>query len=88
MDAHYNRATARDFLDIDAAITSGRYTLERLCDLAYDADAGFDRQLLAAMLGHIGRLDDEDFIEYGVSAEHVAALRNRVKGWRAGLAHG
>ncbi|MEH0826564.1 nucleotidyl transferase AbiEii/AbiGii toxin family protein [Micromonospora sp. CPCC 205554] len=27
MDALYNRAAARDFLDIDAAISSGRYTL-------------------------------------------------------------
>jgi predicted nucleotidyltransferase component of viral defense system len=45
MDALYNRAAARDFLDTDAAITSGRYTLVQLCDLAYQADAGFDRQL-------------------------------------------
>jgi Phosphotransferase enzyme family/Nucleotidyl transferase AbiEii toxin, Type IV TA system len=50
MDALYNRAAARDFLDIDAAITSGRYTLEHLCQLAHDADAGFDRQLFATML--------------------------------------
>jgi hypothetical protein len=85
MDALYNRAAARDFLDIDAAITSGRYTIDRLCDLAHDADAGFDRQLFAAMLGRIDRLDDEDFTEYGVGPERVAALRQRVKNWRASL---
>ncbi|GAB3867277.1 hypothetical protein GCM10027610_121330 [Dactylosporangium cerinum] len=34
VDALYNRAAARDFLDIDAAITSERYTLEQLCELA------------------------------------------------------
>jgi Nucleotidyl transferase AbiEii toxin, Type IV TA system len=85
MDALYNRAAARDFLDFDAAITSGRYTLDQLCDLAHDADAGFDRQLFAAMLGRIDRLDDEDFTEYGVGREHVAALRQRVKSWRASL---
>lgn len=61
MDALYNRAAARDFLDIDAAITTGRYTLDHLCRLAREADAGFDRQLFAAMLGRIDRLDDEDF---------------------------
>lgn len=61
MDALYNRAAARDFLDIDAAITGGRYTLDRLCQLAQQADAGFDRKLFAAMLGRIDRLDDEDF---------------------------
>jgi hypothetical protein len=86
MDALYNRAAARDFLDIDAAITSGRYTLDRLCQLAHEADAGFDRQLFATMLGRIDRLDDEDFTEYGVSPEHVAALRQRVKTWRTSLA--
>jgi hypothetical protein len=76
MDALYNRAAARDFLDVDAAITSGRYTLDQLCDLAHEADAGFDRQLFAAMLD---RLDDEDFTEYGVGPEHVAALRQRSR---------
>jgi hypothetical protein len=86
MDALCNRAAARDFLDIDAAITSGRYSLERLCELAHDADAGFDRQHLSAMLASIGRFDDEDFIEYGVSPEYVAALRQRVADWRTGLA--
>jgi hypothetical protein len=85
MDALYNRAAARDFLDIDAAITSGRYTLEHLCDLAHQADAGFDRQLFAAMLGRIDRFDDEDFTEYNVSPENVTALRQRVKDWRTSL---
>jgi hypothetical protein len=85
MDALYNRAAARDFLDIDAALASGRYTLDRLCELAHDADAGFDRQLFAVMLGRIDRLDDEDFTEYGVSLEHVAALRQRAKDWRTSL---
>ncbi|HZN74610.1 MAG TPA: hypothetical protein VFC00_23325 [Micromonosporaceae bacterium] len=43
MDALYNRAAACDFLDIDAAITRGRYTLAQLCEFAYYADAGCDR---------------------------------------------
>jgi hypothetical protein len=86
MDALYNRAAARDFLDIDAAITGGRYTLDRLCQLAHQADAGFDRKLFAAMLGRIDRLDDEDFIEYGVAPEYVAGLRRRVQEWRVCLA--
>lgn len=87
MDALYNRAAARDFLDIDAALTSGRYTLDHLCELAHDADPGFDRQHFAAMLRHIDRLDDQDFTEYGVSPADVAALRQRVKDWRTSLAH-
>jgi nucleotidyltransferase AbiEii toxin of type IV toxin-antitoxin system len=86
MDALYNRAAARDFLDIDAAISGGRYTLDSLCQLAHQADAGFDRKLFAGMLGRIDRLDDEDFIEYGVAPEYVAGLRRRVQDWRIGLA--
>lgn len=34
MSALYTRADPRDFLDIDLAITSGRYTRERVCRLA------------------------------------------------------
>ncbi|MEU3454967.1 hypothetical protein ABZ671_15405 [Micromonospora sp. NPDC006766] len=53
MDALYNRAAARDFLDIDAGITSRRYTLDQLCELAHAADDGFDRGMFAAMLRHV-----------------------------------
>ncbi|GIF09343.1 nucleotidyl transferase AbiEii/AbiGii toxin family protein [Actinoplanes siamensis] len=60
-DALYNRAAARDFIDIDAAITCGRYTAEQLCILAAEADAGFDRQLFAQMLGANSRFDDQGF---------------------------
>jgi Nucleotidyl transferase AbiEii toxin, Type IV TA system len=88
MDALYNRAAARDFLDVDTAITSGRYTLDQLCDLAHQADAGFDRRLFAAMLARIDRLDDEDFTGYDVDADYIAALRGRVNGWCADLADG
>ena len=85
VDALYNRAAARDFLDIDAAIGAGRYTLERLCQLAEAVDAGFDRSMFEQMLRSVRRFDDEDFAEYGVSSELVAALRLRVDGWRAQL---
>jgi hypothetical protein len=82
MDALYNRAAARDFLDIDAAIASGRYTIDRLCVLAETVDAGFDRAMFAGMLRHIERFDDEDFAEYGVTPADVVSLRARVAAWR------
>jgi hypothetical protein len=85
MDALYNRAAARDFLDIDAALSIGRYTLDELCGLAEAADPGFDRALFADMLRHVDRFDVEDFTEYGVSAADVPALRARVNGWRERL---
>lgn len=85
MDALYNRAAARDFLDIDAAITGGRYTLERLCELAGAADQGFDRGMFGQMLRYIERFDDAEFAEYGVNPADVTALRVRVDGWRQQL---
>jgi len=41
--ALYGRALPRDFLDVDAAVMSGRYTPGRLLELAAEADHGFDR---------------------------------------------
>lgn len=38
--------------------------------------------LLAEMLTYIRRFDDDDFVEYGVTAEQVSALRARVDSWR------
>lgn len=88
VDALYNRAAARDFLDIDAAITGGSYTLERLCQLAEAVDAGFDRATFEQMLRYVQRFDDDDFSEYGVSPDEVAALRVRVDEWRNQLTAG
>ncbi|WP_239311414.1 MULTISPECIES: nucleotidyl transferase AbiEii/AbiGii toxin family protein [unclassified Frankia] len=86
IDALCNRAAARDFLDIDAAITGGHYTLDRLCEIAQEADAGFDRRHFAAMLELIGRLDDrDDFAAYGATPEYLAGLRLRVADWRTHL---
>jgi len=85
MDALYNRAAARDFLDIDAAITRGRYTPEELCRLAAEADAGFDRGHFAQMLGSVRRFDDQDFIDYGLEPAEVAAMRLRIRDWQTSL---
>nr|WP_244298475.1 hypothetical protein [Micromonospora cremea] len=85
MDALYNRAAARDLLDIDAAITSGRYTLDQHCELAHAADDGFDRGMFAAMLRHVDRFDDEDFADYGLTPDDIAGLRARVSAWRTAL---
>lgn len=85
MDALYNRAAARDFIDIDAAITRGRYTGEQLCALASEADGGFDRQFFAQMLSMIARFDDQDFIDYGLEPAGIAAMRARFRAWQAEL---
>jgi len=67
------------------ALSRGRYTPERLCALASEADAGFDRQYFARMLGMIERFDDQDFVDYGLDAAKVVTIRERFRAWQAEL---
>ena len=83
--ALYKRAAARDFLDVDAVLTSGRYGLDQLCALVGAAEPGFDRMTFADGLRRIDRFDDGEFTGYGCAAPAVAALRARVARWRAEL---
>jgi hypothetical protein len=85
MSALYTRAEPRDFLDVDAAITSGRYTREQLCELAEQADAGFDRRILADLFAMLERYPNRRFAFYGADAEHLTALRARFANWRQQL---
>ena len=88
MSALYTRAEPRGFLDIDAAVASGRYTYERLCELAAQADAGFHRDVLAEVLGMLERYPDRRFLAYGVEPAQIAAMRDRVREWRRQLLDG
>nr|WP_238324137.1 nucleotidyl transferase AbiEii/AbiGii toxin family protein [Salinispora pacifica] len=54
MSALYGRAFARDFIDIDAALRSGRYTRytrHTLLTLTQRADRGFESRIFADALG-------------------------------------
>jgi hypothetical protein len=88
MSALFTRAEPRDFLDVDAAITSGRYTRQHLCELAEQADAGFDRRVLADLFGMLERYPDRRFAAYGADADHLAGLRARFADWRQQLLDG
>lgn len=85
MTALYARALARDFIDINAAIQSGRYDRETLLRLAERAELGFDRQVFADALGQIQQLDPDDFAEYGIVGQGLDDLRNRFAAWRQDL---
>jgi Nucleotidyl transferase AbiEii toxin, Type IV TA system len=85
MCALYGRALARDFLDVYAAVASGRYTQERMLELAANADTGFDPVMFADALGALAQITDAAFAEYGTSPEETALLRQRFARWRAGL---
>ena len=83
--ALFGRALPRDFLDVDAAITSGRYTREQLLELAADADHGFDRLLFADALGALTQITDTAFAEYRAEPGALADMRHRFAQWRQEL---
>lgn len=83
--ALFGRALPRDFLDVDAAVTSGRYTREQLLGLAAEADHGFDRLLFAEALGALTQITDAAFAEYRADPGLVADMRHRFAQWRREL---
>jgi len=85
MSALYTRAEPRDFLDIDATLASGRYTPQRLYELAEQADAGFNRAVLAEVFAMLERYPDRRFAAYGASTTQIQALRDRFRTWRTAL---
>jgi hypothetical protein len=83
--ALFGRALPRDFLDVDAALTTGRYTREQLLELAGNADHGFDRLLFADALGALTQITDAAFAEYRTDPGLVADMRHRYAQWRQEL---
>lgn len=81
MDALCNRWAPRDFLDIDAILTSGRYDRERLLAVAAEHNPGFDTALFAESLSYLHRIPDRDFTAYGVPSAQIGAMRDRFATW-------
>lgn len=79
--ALFGRAEVRDYVDVDAILTDGRYTEDELLDLAADHDPGFDQSWFAEALAAIDRLPDSLFQPYGMSPMDTAALRERMRAW-------
>jgi hypothetical protein len=79
--ALFGRAEVRDYVDVDAILTSGRYAEDELLDLAADHDPGFDQSWFAEALAAIDRLPDNLFQPYGMSPKETAALRERMRAW-------
>jgi Nucleotidyl transferase AbiEii toxin, Type IV TA system len=79
--ALFGRAEVRDYVDVDAILTSGRYTEDELLDLAADHDPGFDQSWFAEALAAIDRLPDSLFQPYGMRPEDTSALRERMRTW-------
>ena len=63
----FGRAAARDLVDVAALL--GRYTLEQLCELAAEKDAGFDRRVFADALAAAAAHSDAAFAELGLGRQ-------------------
>jgi hypothetical protein len=85
MDALFNRWAPRDFLDIDAILTSGEYTRQRLLRLATQHNPGFDNRMFAEALSYLQRIQNRDFTPYGVTENDITAMRGRFAEWEREL---
>ena len=88
MGALYERAFARDFIDIDAALQSGQYDRAALLQLAERSDITFDRQLFADAIAQAQVLDGDDFAQYGLVGADLDRLRYRFAAWHTELLDG
>lgn len=79
----FGRAAPRDYLDVNAALASGRYTPDRLLELAEEHDGGFDRPYFAQALQAVDRWPDREYAVYGTTEEQIARMRERLKEWAA-----
>jgi hypothetical protein len=79
--ALFGRAEVRDYVDVDAILSSGRYTEDELLDLAAEHDPGFERSWFAEALSAIDRLPDRLFQPYNLSADDTTALKARMRAW-------
>lgn len=85
LGALFSRAETRDYLDVDAIRRSGRYSDEELLDLAQQADAGFDLDWFAQNLENVERIQPEEVLVYGFTADQLDGVQNRCTEWATQL---
>lgn len=79
--AVFGRTEARDFLDLDAIITTGDYPIPVLLRLAKDYDPGFDAHYFEGALRQITAINADRVVAYGVSEEEWGSIQQRVLGY-------
>lgn len=83
--ALFARAQARDYIDVDAVLRSGRYTGDELLTLAESHDPGFEQAMFVTALRAIDRLPPAEFTPYGLTDSDISALSVRITQWADAL---
>jgi hypothetical protein len=80
--AVYERGEAKDYIDLEAAAQSGRYSRDDLLALGDEREVTeIDRDLFAEQLDQAGRIPDAKYAEHGLSGEQTAALKQDMSNW-------
>lgn len=79
----FGRPAPRDYLDVNAALASGRYSGGRLLQLAAEHDAGFDPGYFAQALRAVDRWPDREYEAYRFDGGPVEDMRRRLRAWAA-----
>lgn len=85
INALYSRQEARDYIDVDAIRSSGRFTDAELIAATARRDAGFETPMFIRQLERIERIEPIRFEEYGVDAAALQALTARFLAWATEL---
>ncbi|MBK3565987.1 hypothetical protein [Streptomyces sp. MBT62] len=84
----FGRAAPRHYLDVNAALASGRYSGGQLLELALEHDAGFDPRYFAQALRAVDRWPDRENEAYGINGGQVEDMRRRLRAWAAEILDG
>jgi len=83
--ALFSRAEARDYIDVDAIRTSGRFTDSELIDAAQSRDRGFEVGMFAKQIDGAQKLRLEQVERYRVSQSQLDAIKVRFGEWAFAL---
>lgn len=83
--ALYSRGEPRDYLDVDAIRTSGRFTDEQLVAAAAERDGGFEIGMFAQQLDAARRISPADVARYRIGVHQLQAIIDRCARWAASL---
>ena len=81
--ALFSRGEARDYLDAYSIRTSGRFTDQKLYELAKRADNGFTLEYFAMRLQLAERLQPRQVEQYGLSAHDLQTVKASLIEWAA-----